>query len=81
MIFTLNFLLGRLPSSTYLLGFYPVLSFGTRSFVPSFVAYCFYFYVPGWLGVFPDFGAVAFCRRHPGHPSGALPSGHQRCML
>lgn len=80
MIFTLNFLLGRLPSSTYLLGFYPVLSFGTCSFVPSFVA-CFYFYVPGWLGVFPDFGAVAFCRRHPGHSSGALPSGHQCCML
>ena len=38
MIFTLNFLLGRLPFPTYLLGFYPVPSFGTCFFVPSFVA-------------------------------------------
>ena len=42
---------------------------------------CFYFYVSGWLVAFPDFGEVAFCRRHPGHPSSALPSGYQSCVL
>ena len=70
------------PLYLVLLGFYRVPSFGIYSSVAlSCLSCCFYFYVFVRLVTFPDLGEVAFCRRHPVHPSSTLPSGHQGYML
>lgn len=60
--------------------FYLVPLFKTYSYVASFCPVRrFSFYV--LAGSISDLGQAAFCRRHPTHPSSALPSAHQLYAL
>lgn len=71
-----------LPPCLILLVFYIILSFGTHSSFTSFcLIFSFYFYTLSRLVMFPDFGEVALCKRHPRGPSSSLPSAHQSYML